>query len=317
MSTLIHALTRALSGYEDGRQNVNASQAAAERQRKAEERQARLDQIDADYKGAQTSKLNAEAQAPQKPEPFNAVKARVDRIKELQGQGMKLEDAVKQARAEQGEVDAPRTDPVAVHAAQRDYDITHPLPHSEGGGSEVLVKVQGEDGSTILVPRSQAAGMKAGQSSSGGPTRQQRIQAVANVNDALNSFETTLSKTGAVIMPGVAKSGLQTDYENLQLQMKELYNLGVLNGPDLALMRRVLNDPTDVKGFALAGGNLKEQTKRTQAQIGKVREKIEGIRANLEKGNEAVRAPGSAPSNAAPHGGQMSYEEWKASKGKK
>lgn len=161
MSGLGHALTKALSGYSEGTAEMEALKARAEALREQRERQKRLDDLEANYKNAQIGKLNAEAQAPQKPEPFNAVKARAERIKELVAQGTKLEDAVKQARLEQGEVDTPRPDPVAVHAAQRDYDISHPLPHSEG--SEPLVKVNDENGNTVFVPRSQAAGKTAPQ----------------------------------------------------------------------------------------------------------------------------------------------------------
>ena len=42
---------------------------------------------------------------------------------------------------------------------------------------------------------------------------------------------------------------------DLQLQLKEAYNLGVLNGPDLALMQEVTGNPTALKS-AILGGTL-------------------------------------------------------------
>lgn len=167
-----------------------------------------------------------------------------------------------------------------------------------GGDDKVLVQVQQPDGSVVYVPRNQAVGKQAPRpQGSGGADRQKKIQALANAHDALSSFEKTLTTTGATLLPGTDKSALETDYENLQLQMKEMYNLGVLNGPDLALMRRIVNDPTSFKGRVSAFGSGDEQTARIQAQIGKLREKLNGYQKNLMAGNEAL-APqaGAAPS---------------------
>lgn len=48
--------------------------------------------------------------------------------------------------------------------------------------------------------------------------------------------------------PGKRKDELATAHRDLQMQMKELYNLGVLNGPDLMLMDQILLDPTSIMG---------------------------------------------------------------------
>ncbi len=165
---------------------------------------------------------------------------------------------------------------------------------------EPLVQVQNPDGSVTLVPRSQAAGQNAPRAQGGGAgsaSRAQRIQALANTSNALDSFESTLKKTGATLIPSTAKSVLQTEYRKLLLQMKEMYNLGVLNGPDLMLMEQILHDPTSIKDRALAGGFGGVQTDRVLAQVGQVRQELEKIKTNLAAGNVALGVP-------APTGGR-------------
>ena len=52
-------------------------------------------------------------------------------------------------------------------------------------------------------------------------------------------------------MPGKDKDALLAARRSLQLQMKELFNLGVLNGPDLALMDSLMVDPTSIANNAM------------------------------------------------------------------
>lgn len=128
----------------------------------------------------------------------------------------------------------------------------------------------------------------------GGTERFKRQQAVANVEDALNRFEKTIDVIGPTFMPGVDKATLETDYENVQLQLKELYNLGVLNGPDLLLMRRVLSNPTDVSTrFSKGLGSADRHKAAIKAQIQRVREQLESTKRNLETAPVAGTAPRS------------------------
>jgi hypothetical protein len=176
-------------------------------------------------------------------------------------------------------------------------------PSPSSAGDRVLVQVAQPDGSVVYMPRDQAAGMQAPRAGAGAAEMAKRQQALANVTDAIAGFKQTLSGTGSRVMPGVDKSTLETSYENLQLQMKELFNLGVLNGPDLALMRRVLSNPTDIKGRMLAGGSADEQTRRTQAQIAEVEKIIAKYQANLQSAMRPAgggRAGGGGPAAAAP-----------------
>lgn len=66
------------------------------------------------------------------------------------------------------------------------------------------------------------------------------VAANAALNAALDDYNNAVKTYGVQALPGVGKDALNTARRNVQLQMKELYNLGVLNGPDLELMEQML-----------------------------------------------------------------------------
>lgn len=90
---------------------------------------------------------------------------------------------------------------------------------------------------------------------------------------SLADYETTFAEGGSTAWPGKRRDELSIAHRDLQMQMKELYNLGVLNGPDLSLMNQILIDPTSIVGNAmdvLGGG--KDMEKRIPANIQQVRQ---------------------------------------------
>jgi len=48
-------------------------------------------------------------------------------------------------------------------------------------------------------------------------------------------------------------------YNNMMLQAKEAYNLGVLNGPDYDILQRIVKDPTNVGSLAFSNTALSKQ----------------------------------------------------------
>jgi hypothetical protein len=72
--------------------------------------------------------------------------------------------------------------------------------------------------------------------------------AIQTLNTELDAYAEMVGKTGNAYLPGQTRDAVAAKRRNIQLQMKELYNLGVLNGPDLALMDQMLYDaaPSDV-----------------------------------------------------------------------
>jgi hypothetical protein len=119
--------------------------------------------------------------------------------------------------------------------------------------------------------------------------------AVAAINDQLNRYEELVGKYGVEAVPGPAKDQLLTVRRGLQLQLKELFNLGVLNGPDLELMDSMLWDPS-VGGsgagnipsqlYTGATGGASARAKTSAAELRRIVKSIEdSVEGKSESGN--------------------------------
>lgn len=110
----------------------------------------------------------------------------------------------------------------------------------------------------------------------------QGIATIGRTQDAFNSYLDVLfgppdadgnrTQYNAPAVGGVIPSPTVTSaYRNLLLELKEAYNLGVLNGPDLTLMESILTDPT---AFSLQGALMDRGDYKTQLDLveGKLRE---------------------------------------------
>lgn len=122
-------------------------------------------------------------------------------------------------------------------------------------------------------------------------------QAYNNLTTALDDYEKTIKKTGNVYLAGADKDAVMRKRRNLQLQLKELYNLGVLNGPDLSLMNEMLFDPnvslnpfSDNFGIAFNVGD------RVSKSVADLKEMLRGIRNSK---TQAIGMP-----DVGPGGGQ-------------
>lgn len=102
---------------------------------------------------------------------------------------------------------------------------------------------------------------------------------LGGVGSALDRYRNVLKKHGAEIMPGAAKSELQTAYFDLMMEMKELFNLGVLQGPDLEIMQQTLTNPvtTEGKWLEMTGG-----MEAFEGQLALVDQKLSEARARAK-----------------------------------
>lgn len=125
--------------------------------------------------------------------------------------------------------------------------ITMNLP--DGGQQDFLI---GEDGSLkpFGVPKANNSLDK---------EKRQAWETITRVEDSLNRYRNDLETIGTEIWPGKDKLQLQGSYRDLLLEMKELYNLGVLNGPDLEIMESILKDPTSISGNFYGGQQVANQ----------------------------------------------------------
>lgn len=87
------------------------------------------------------------------------------------------------------------------------------------------------------------------------------------------------------------RADMGTYYKNLMLQAKEAYNLGVLNGPDLAILQDVVQDPVSIMGTVTSNDALARQATSLRRIMNKVKA------ANL---GQTPSAPSGKPSTAVP-----------------
>jgi hypothetical protein len=95
------------------------------------------------------------------------------------------------------------------------------------------------------------------------------------MTDGLNTYQKELkgfTVTTALLPDERARIG--NAYENVLLQAKEIYNLGVLNGPDEAILKRIITNPLDIKSAPIS-------TEAMIKQVEAMRKIIERQNANL------------------------------------
>ena len=84
-------------------------------------------------------------------------------------------------------------------------------------------------------------------------------QSQAQIEASLNNYRSQLQKYGPRVVPSGDKLKLRASYNDLLLEAKELYNLGVLQGPDLELMNQVMQDPTMWTSQIYTGDEMLQQ----------------------------------------------------------
>lgn len=99
---------------------------------------------------------------------------------------------------------------------------------------------------------------------------QKTHQAYESFTGALDAYE-EITKGGAALLPGKQKDALDVARRDLQMQMKEMFNLGVLNGPDLALMDQMIVDMTDPGNIILDAAGIARLDERVNANIQQLR----------------------------------------------
>jgi hypothetical protein len=124
-------------------------------------------------------------------------------------------------------------------------------------------------------------------------------QAYQSISTMLDDYQNLVQRTGAIWGPGQNNDAVTQARRNIQLQLKELYNLGVLNGPDLDLMNQVLVDPTVGLGSAglpnMLPGNAAQ---RVSASVTRLKEMLRTLR------NTQTSAVGLPPVGPAAGGWQ-------------
>jgi len=105
-----------------------------------------------------------------------------------------------------------------------------------------------------------------------------QLTGVKNLQDAVTEYTTELKTwtVGGIVSP-TARARMGTKYNNMMLQAKEAYNLGVLNGPDYAILTTVVTDPATLKGTITPNSALADQATELSRMMGRVGKTVQQV----------------------------------------
>ena len=89
---------------------------------------------------------------------------------------------------------------------------------------------------------------------------QKQITGVQNTRNAIQEFRNELSNFSRLdLLKPKDRARIESKYQNMLLQAKEAYNLGVLNGPDLTILEGIIYNPTKLKGAVIGKEGIDAQ----------------------------------------------------------
>ena len=87
-----------------------------------------------------------------------------------------------------------------------------------------------------------------------------QVTGAVNLTDAISDYQKKIASFGVKDFANPNKRAeMGNAYNNMMLQAKEAYNLGVLNGPDYSILQKVVRDPTNISSLAFANDALSKQ----------------------------------------------------------
>jgi hypothetical protein len=102
---------------------------------------------------------------------------------------------------------------------------------------------------------------------------QKQLVGTRNLQDAVGGYLEKLKTFGTtdIVRPD-ARAEMGNAYNNMMLQAKEAYNLGVLNGPDYQILQNVVRDPTSMAGAITSKDAMAKQAQ----ELSRIARSIEG-----------------------------------------
>jgi hypothetical protein len=134
--------------------------------------------------------------------------------------------------------------------------------------------------------------------------------ALLNMNDALDNYKDKLSTFKAQDALNPAKRAeMGTAYQNTLLQAKEMYQLGVLNGPDERILKSIIESPLDFKSAIIPTESLKKQADDLKGIIKRNASNLSRVHQQPEL-DFSPRAPSNAGGGQFDEGKEARYQAW-------
>ena len=126
-----------------------------------------------------------------------------------------------------------------------------------------------------------------------GEAQTKQIGGIDSLNSAIQSYKDKLKTWSPTDAADPNKRAqMKTVYNNMMLQAKEAYGLGVLNGPDYTILTDTIADPTTAKGAVYgAFGALEGQADALSELMQRTKESLQGGKGikpkeNVPQGNQ-------------------------------
>jgi hypothetical protein len=140
-----------------------------------------------------------------------------------------------------------------------------------------------------------------------------QVTGATNLKDAITNYKDTLQGFNTLDMASPdARAKMGNAYNNMMLQAKEAYNLGVLNGPDYAILQSVVKDPTKLSALLTSKEALQGQATDLSKQADRIIENVYKTHNRTVPANLLTPTP---PAPSAKKGGipvGITPAEWNA-----
>lgn len=123
-------------------------------------------------------------------------------------------------------------------------------------------------------------------------SQQKQVIGTQNLSNAIREYRDALKTFGPLdAAKPDQRATMGTKYNNMMLQAKEAYNLGVLNGPDFDILQSVVTDPRSIKGVITSNKALDTQA----AELDRIMSGVAQTSSQLKPRGGATQTSGQAP----------------------
>lgn len=123
-----------------------------------------------------------------------------------------------------------------------------------------------------------------------GEGQKKQISGIESLSNAVNAYTSAVDQwDNKKFLNPNERAKMGTLYNNMMLQAKEAYNLGVLNGPDYDILQSVIKDPTTAGALLVSNDTLKGQATT--------------LRDMMQKNIGSIRNPGNQQPQGEPSNG--------------
>ncbi len=186
--------------------------------------------------------------------------------------------------------------------AQAGAPVTYgsPVPVQLPSGQVGLVQPPNRAGAQpqiVTIPDSTGARVPVGpaKQSSLPEAAQKQLAGAQNLGQAISDYKEELSNWNRLNMADPAKRAIMgSKYNDMMLQAKEAYNLGVLNGPDYEILQKVVADPTRVQSIIYSSNDLKAQADNLAKVAGRVESTVRRNHPGVQIPDEKKQIPAAS-----------------------